>query len=400
MTRRLLTGCRVFDGEAIHDDRAVLVEGDLILDLPGRGSAPGGAERVELPPEALLAPGFVDAQVNGAGGVLFNRTPTAEAALAIAAAMRPFGTTGLLPTFITDEAGSMRAAAEAAATAAARPGGGVLGVHLEGPFISQERRGVHDARFVRAPDEADVAGIEALAARLAPLDGRVMVTLAPEAVADADIRRLAAAGAVVSLGHTAASFERAEAALALGARGFTHLGNAMPPVLNREPGPVGAALASREAWCGIIADGVHVHPGLLRAMLAAKPRGKVLLVTDAMDPVGTDATEFELYGQRILRRDGRLVTAEGTLAGADIDMATAVRNCVRLLGLPLAEALRMASLYPAAFLGLDHRIGRLAPGHAADMVLITEEVEVLATWVRGSGARHAPRPSGARRGRA
>jgi len=387
MMRRLLTGCRIFDGTALHDDRDLLVEDGRIVDLPRRGAGSGPAvdERVDLPADALLVPGFIDHQVNGAGGVLFNRTPTPDAARAIAAAMRPFGTTGLLPTFITDDRTRM---IEACKAAEAAMGAGVLGVHLEGPFLNEARRGVHEPRFVRAPDDADIDAITALAGRIAPKDGRVLVTLAPEVVSDAHIRRLVEAGVVVSAGHTAATAERVDAALALGVRGFTHLGNAMPPVVNREPGPVGAAMASREAWCAIIADGHHVHPTLLRAVLAAKPAGKVMLVTDAMDPVGTDATEFELYGQTILRRGGRLVTTDGTLAGADIDMAASVRNAVALLGVPLPEALRMASLYPAAFLGLDHRLGRLAPGYQADLALVTERVDVLATWVGGEVAWH------------
>ncbi|WP_207457569.1 N-acetylglucosamine-6-phosphate deacetylase [Azospirillum sp. SYSU D00513] len=386
--RTLLTGCRLFTGESMADGLSLLIEDGLILDLLPDGAEAPGAERRRLPEGAILAPGFIDAQVNGAGGVLFNRTPTREAALAIARAMRPFGTTGLLPTFITDRRDGQRAACAAALEAAADPRGGVLGIHIEGPFLSEARRGVHQASFIRPPDADDLAEICGLARSMEPHGARVLLTLAPEAVEDTAIRGFAEAGVVLSAGHTAASFERVGQALAAGVRGFTHLGNAMPPVVNREPGPVGAALADRNAWCGLIVDGVHVHPGLLRVMLAAKPPGTMFLVTDAMDPVGTDADRFELYGQTILRRDGRLVTLDGTLAGADIDMASAVRNCVTMLGLPLEEALRMASLYPARFLRLDGRFGRLAPGLRADLVLITEEVEVLATWVAGAEEWH------------
>lgn len=381
--RRVLQGARLFTGERMLDGHCVVLEGERITEvLPGPADVPE-SERVRLPEGSLLVPGFIDTQINGAGGVLFNETPTVEAALAIAAAVRRSGTTGLLPTFITDEQGKMRRACEAITEALSRPASGVLGVHLEGPFISGERPGVHDPRFIRSPEARDIEGLLALPERLARRGGRLLLTVAPERVEDGLLRQLVAAGVVVSLGHTAATYERTREALALGARGFTHLFNAMPPLHNRQPGPALAAFDSDEAWCGIIADGVHVHPALLRQLLKAKPRGKVLLVTDAMPPVGTDAQSFTLYGRTILRREGRLVTEDGTLAGADIDMVTAVRNCVHLLKLPLEEALRMASLYPASLLGLEDRLGRLAPGYRADLALLRPDLTVRATWVGG-----------------
>lgn len=383
MERLLLAGGRLFTGERMLDGHALLIEGPRILDVCPVGEDLPGVARIDLPRDSMLVPGFIDLQVNGAGGRLFNATPTAEACMAMAAALRRFGTTSILPTFITDAPDRMREAGEAALEAAARPGSGVLGVHLEGPFISEARRGCHDRRFVRAPDEKDLALIEGLAHRFAATEARVVVTLAPECVPDAAIARLAASGAVVAAGHTEASYERICQAVPHGIRGFTHLSNGMPAVVNRNPGPVIAALDSPDAWCGVIADGIHVHPGLLRVMLAAKAPGKIFLVTDAMPPVGTAASEFELYGRTILRRNGRLTTADGTLAGADIDMASAVRNCVRLLNLTLEESLRMASLYPAAFLRMDHCLGRLAPGYRADLALLGPDLKVMASWLGG-----------------
>ena len=383
MTRTLLTGARVFTGERILTDRAVLLDGGDIVDLPHRDAPPADARVIELPATTLLAPGFVDAQVNGAGGVLFNDTPTTEAALAIATAMRPFGTTGSLPTFITDGRDGMRAAAEAAIAAVATPGSGVLGVHLEGPFISSKRRGGHDPASIRRPDAADEDMLVDLARRLAAVGGRMLLTLAPEEVEDATIARLAAAGIVVSAGHTAASYERIATAVDHGLTGFTHLGNAMPPIVNRDPGPVVAGLDAATAWCGVIVDGIHVHPALLRVMHAAKRQGRLFVVTDAMPPTGTTLDGFRLYGETILRRDGRLTTADGTLAGADVDMATSLRNLLRFLPVSLEEALAMVSLAPAAFLRLDHRLGRIAPGHAADLVLLDEAQHVLLTIVGG-----------------
>lgn len=380
--KRVLKGARCFTGERVLDGHVVVIEGERITAVLPASEAPADAEVVRLPGDALLAPGFIDTQVNGAGGVLFNETPTAEASLAIAAAVRRSGTTGVLPTFITDAQAGMRRACEAITEAIARPTGGVLGVHLEGPFISGDRPGVHDPRFIRAPESHELEYLTALAERLTRQGRRLLMTLAPERVDDATIRRLSSAGVVLAAGHTAASYERTREAVAAGVRGFTHLTNAMPPVNNRQPGPVLAGFDAEDAWCGIIADGIHVHPALLRLLLKVKP-GKVHLVTDAMPPVGTDATSFSLYGRTILRKDGRLVTENGTLAGADIDMAASVRNCVQLLGLPLEESLRMASLYPASYLGLEGHLGRLAPGYRSDLTLLRPDFTVLATWVGG-----------------
>ncbi|WP_044559989.1 N-acetylglucosamine-6-phosphate deacetylase [Azospirillum sp. B4] len=380
--RHLLTGARLFTGDVMLDDHALLLDGPDILDIVPDVASVAGAARLPLPEGSLLAPGFIDTQVNGGGGVLFNDTPTVAGALAIAAAHRRFGTTALLPTVITDDMNTMMIAAEAAAEAAAVPGSGIIGVHLEGPFLNPTRRGVHKEGHIRRPNGVDLDRLCALPRHFGDL-GRVLLTLAPEQVDDADIARLVRAGVILAGGHSAASHERTQAALRAGLRGFTHLFNAMPPISNRTPGIALAAMTAKDAWCGLIVDGVHVHPDLLALALAAKPRGKMMLVTDAMPPTGTDATTFTLYGERIHRRDGRLVTDDGVLAGADIDMAQAVRNATRLLGLELEEALRMASLYPARFLGMDGRLGQLAAGFQADLVLLDTHQHVLGTWVAG-----------------
>jgi len=378
---RALTGARLFTGEAMLDGFSLIIDGDRIADLVADDRIPQGAELVRCPQGSTLAPGFIDAQANGAGGVLFNDEPTEAAVLAIAKALRRSGGTGLLPTLITDDRAKMAQAAEAVNAASSTPGSGILGIHFEGPFISPNRPGVHNPQYIRPLDEEDIAFLTGLPERMP--HGRVLLTIAPEEVEDSVIARLAEAGIVISAGHTVASFERTCAAVGHGVRGFTHLFNAMPPINSRQPAVTTAALTGRETWCGIIVDGIHVHPAVLKMALSAKGADRFFLVTDAMPPVGTDATGFELYGQRILRRDGRLVTEDGTLAGADIDMASAVRNCVHMLGLPLEEALAMASLRPAEFLRLDDRFGRLARGYRADLVLLGQDLEVLKTWVAG-----------------
>lgn len=376
--KTVLRNARILAGDEFRDDLAVVIEDGRITALvsdaaPQLGSAD---EQVELGGGWLL-PGFIDAQVNGGGGVLFNNTPDVDSLRTLAAAHRRFGTTGLLPTLISDDVQVMRRAIDATRAAIAQGVPGVLGIHLEGPYIAPARKGTHDANKFRVPDADEIA----MAASLD--NGVTLLTLAPERVPLESIRALVERGVIVAAGHTAASYEEARAGLDAGIRGFTHLYNAMSPLTGREPGAVGAALEDRDSWIGIIADGVHVHPASLRVALAAKPRGKVMLVTDAMPPVGADSPSYELYGEVITAVDGVVRNAAGSLAGSALDMATAVRNAVHLLGLPLDEAARMASRYPAQFLNLDDRLGEIAEGYQADLVLLDDALQVRATWIAG-----------------
>jgi N-acetylglucosamine-6-phosphate deacetylase len=365
----------VFDGTTLHRDCAVLIEGGEIIALMPRRDLPGAVPVRHLPDGAWLAPGFIDAQVNGGGDVLFNDNPTPEGIGAIAAAHRHFGTTALLPTLITASTDKMRAA-RAAVDAALGAVPGVLGIHFEGPFLSPERAGVHDPAKMRQPEPRDIDLLTG------PQGGVTLVTLAPERVPPGFIARLTGAGTRVALGHSMASYAETGAALAEGLSGFTHLFNAMRPMASREPGPIAAALETPGAFYGLIVDGEHVAPAMLR--LALRGAGQAMLVTDAMPPVGGSRSEFMLCGKQIVARDGHCVTANGTLAGAALDMASAVRNMVRLLDLRLEHALRLAGAVPAAFLGVADRLGHLAPGYRADLVALDPaEIRVLATWVAG-----------------
>ena len=372
-----LVNARVLTDAGFRDDLAVLVDGDRILavvsDTDLRAAT---AVRRDLQGRYLL-PGFIDCQVNGGGDVLFNDAPTAESVRRIGAAHRRYGTTGFLPTLISDSRETMAAAIAATDAAIAAGVPGVLGIHLEGPYLAPLRKGAHDATRFRQPDADDIA----LAASLAR--GVTLVTLAPEQVSDAALADLVRRGVVVAAGHTAASYEQLMHAFALGVRGVTHLFNAMTPLTGREPGAVGAALDHRDSWCGLINDGHHVHAASLRTAIRAKPPGRMFLVTDAMPPVGGERGEFLLAGQRVLVRDGLCVNEQGALAGSALDMLSAVRNTVERLGLPLAEAARMASTYPAEFLGLGDRYGRIAAGHAADFVVLGDDWTVHETWIAG-----------------
>jgi N-acetylglucosamine-6-phosphate deacetylase len=372
-----LTNARVLTSHGWRDDIAVLLDGERILDLvPSSDQRLQHLEQKDLHGARLL-PGFIDTQVNGGGGVLFNDAPTVETIRRIGAAHRRFGTTGFLPTLISDSVDTMRAAVAAVEQALAENVPGVLGIHLEGPYLAPARKGVHDPKYFHAPGSAELAML------CAPHAGVRLLTLAPEQVARDSLEALAAAGLVLCAGHTAASYAATRDALDAGIRGFTHMFNAMTPLGSREPGVVGAALEDAESWCGLIVDGHHVHPATLRTAIAAKPRGKMLLVTDAMPPVGADHPDFVLNGETITAKDGICQTAQGTLAGSALDMASAVRNAVNMLGLPLDEAVRMASSYPADFLGLGKSHGRIAVGYRADLVAMNDDYEITQSWIGG-----------------
>ena len=377
MGRSLFTGAVIFDGEAFIDGRAVLAEDGVIVSLLPASESVGADTIIDLQ-GGVLAPGFIDAQVNGGGGVLFNETPTADGVRAIAEAHRPFGVTSILPTLVTDTPEKTRRAAAAVKDAIAAGCPGCLGIHLEGPFISPARKGAHNADYIRPMGDADVDFLLGL-----DID-TVLVTLAPDAVLPDQIRRLGDAGIIVSLGHSDATYDEVARAVDAGATGVTHLFNAMSPLGHRAPGMVGAALQFGDLWCGIIADGHHVDPAVLRIALRAKNGpGRLFLVSDAMPTVGDAGDVFTLNGRTVTRSGGRLTLADGTLAGSDLDMASAVRFAVGELGVRRAEALRMASLYPAILLRKDDRHGRIRPGYRADFVHLSDDNIVQSVWVGG-----------------
>ncbi len=371
-----LTASRVFDGERWLAGHAVVIAGEDIRAVVPTTELPADIRCNDLG-EGTLAPGLVDIQVNGGGGVLLNNDPSAEGVISIAAAHRRLGTTSLLPTLISDDPAIQRAAAEAVSAAMAAGEAGVLGLHLEGPFLEPARCGAHRAELIRPIEAGDIEW-------LCDLDIRPLVlTLAPEHVAPEQLRQLADAGVLLCAGHTNADRDTVVEAIAAGLRGFTHLFNAMSPLTAREPGVVGAALDDPNTWAGIIADGHHVHPAAIRLAHRLKGAGKLLLVSDAMATVGSSDTGFALYGERIETAGGRLVNAAGRLAGSAIALIDAVRTAHQVVGLELGECLRMASLYPANFLNLGHRLGRLQPGYRADMLFFDEDFTVEGAWLAG-----------------
>lgn len=358
-------------------DRALLIESDRILAVTVNDDPRVRRVEVHDLQGAMILPGFIDIQVNGGGGVQFNEQPSVEGICAIGAAHRRFGTTGFLPTLLSDDLSVVAKAIAAVGSAMAIGVPGLLGIHIEGPFLNKVHKGAHDAAVFRAIDEQAVDLLSSLKT------GTTLVTLAPEMTTAQTLRELVSRGVVVAAGHTDATFAEATQGLRSGLTGFTHLFNAMSPLKARAPGAVGAALYDRDSYCSLIVDGHHVDPIVLQIALRAKNLDRIMLVTDAMSCAGTDQRSFSLQGRTILVNGGCCMDERGTLAGTALTMIQAVKNAVSLLALDLSQAVRMASEYPATFLRLNHMLGRVAPGYRANLVIADDNLNVLGTWING-----------------
>lgn len=370
-------GANIFDGHESRSGFALLVDRERILDVLPQAKVPRDVDWVDLP-GGLLAPGFIDVQVNGGGGVLLNEQPCVAGIRTICEAHARYGSTGLMPTVITDRPEVTFAAIEAVSAAIVEGVAVCVGIHVEGPFLSTERKGAHDPTLIRVMSDDDLQRI--LATTVRPM----ILTVATESVTPEQIGILADNGIIVSIGHSDATLEEATRAFEAGARGVTHLFNAMSQLGHRSPGLVGAALQTPGVWCGIIADGHHVHPAAIDVALRAKlGEGTMMAITDAMPTVGVEADVFELNGRTVRRSEGRLTLDDGTLAGSDLTMIGAVRYLVGTVGVPLEEALRMASSYPARFLGLERERGALARGLRADMVWLDDALNLRGVWIGG-----------------
>ena len=379
-----LVGAQVFDGNRVLSDHAVVIKSGVVEAVCHVEQLGADVERLVLD-GGLLAPGFIDIQVNGGGGLLLNNAPTTQGLRTLIDAHRGGGTTACMPTVITDVESVARQVFEAYRQALDEGIDGLVGLHFEGPHLNASKRGVHREALIRALSHADMSWLCEAASVC-----RIMLTVAPEILEPGQIERLTDAGVLVFCGHTAASFEQSMTAVSQGAAGFTHLFNAMTPLESRAPGAVGAALLADDAYCGIVSDGHHVHADVIRLAHRAKPRGKLLLVTDAMATVGADTKSFELYGETITEHDGHLVNGEGRLAGSAISMIQAVRHTHDACGLPLGECLRMASLYPAELLGLSGERGYLRPGYRADFVHLDDDLQLQGVWVAGRRSAATP----------
>ncbi len=375
MSVALVNG-RVLGPKGWREGGVAITDGYITAMLPAGDGGSRGTRRVDVGGRLIL-PGFVDAQVNGGGGILFNDEPNRAGIEAIGRAHAAFGTTAFLPTLISDSPEVIERACRAVDAAIAEGVPGVIGIHVEGPVLAESRAGIHDPSRLRGFDP------RLLEILCRPRLGVTLLTVAPERVLPADLDRLRAAGVVLSAGHSAASASEVETALRHGLSGFTHLYNAMTPTTAREPGVVGAALADERSYCGLIVDGKHVDPRVLRLALRTKRSDRFMLVTDAMPAAGTTLRQFALQGRTITVEEDWCVDAGGRLAGTVLTMARAVRNAMRLLDLPLEQAVRMASEYPARFLGLAPAHGVLLPGSRADLVIADTAFESIETWIGG-----------------
>lgn len=377
--RFTIENAAILTDDAVLEGGSVVVNGGLIESVhpAGEGDDATG-ERIDLGGRRLV-PGFVDIQVNGGGGVLFNNAPTVDGLERISNAHLQFGTTSMLPTLITDEFSVMEGAIDAVRAAKDRSLGGIIGIHLEGPFLNPTRKGAHDESKMRVIDDEAVELLTSLGSDLVTL-----VTLAPEKTSTARIRALAEAGVRVFAGHTAATFEQCIAAEQAGLCGYTHLFNAMSPFNSRKPGVVGAAVESKNAVFSIIADGHHVHPASFAVMCRAKFRGGAILVTDAMPTVGSEEPRFELNGEHIELCNGVLRNVAGSLAGSNLTMIDAVRNAIEFSGIEWQEAVRMASTYPARAIGREKRVGSIRESARADLIELTENFRIARVWRAGT----------------
>ena len=376
MSRFALTGARLVTPDGVLERHALLVADGRIAAVVRDDAVPAGCPPVALGGGWIL-PGFIDTQVNGGGDVLFNDRPSVSGIRAIADAHRRFGTTGLLPTQISDDRHVIDAALDAVDEAIELDVPGVLGIHVEGPHLNPAKRGIHD------PSKFTVLDDPVIDRLTRPSRGVRLVTIAPELAPPGAIRRLVDGGVIVAAGHSMAGYDDTRVALAEGLSAFTHLFNAMTQLGSREPGMVGAALEDRASHCGLIVDGLHVHPATLRLAVAARGVDGIMLVTDAMPPVGGTADRFMLMDREIRVVDGTCRGADGTLAGSALSMVQAVRNAWDWLGCPIQEVSRMASANPAALLGLRHELGTLVPGQRADLVHLGNDRRVERTWIAG-----------------
>lgn len=374
----ILENGQVLAGKSVLTDVSVLIEDGLITSIaPADSNELPVGTRIDLEGRRLV-PGFVDIQVNGGGGVLLNNAPTIATLQTMADTHARFGATSILPTLISDDFVVMRTAIAAVREAIDMGVPGIVGIHLEGPFLNPARKGAHDAGKFRALDDEAIEILTSLGT-----DAVTLVTLAPELTTRGQISELVSSGLIVFAGHTAACYEDCVAAEKAGLSGYTHLFNAMTPFASREPGVVGAAIGSTDAVFGIIADGYHVHPASVSLACKTKYDGGAILVTDAMPTVGSEKSGFELNGEWIEVVDGVLRNSAGSLAGSNLTMIEAVRNCMTFAGFDWTEAVRMASSYPARAIGCAGSIGEIGEGARADLVELTDDLDVYRVWRGG-----------------
>ena len=373
--KQALLGSQIFCGERFYDDHALLVEGKSIVDIVDKNNTPDNFNKIELD-QGILAPGFIDLQVNGGGGVLFNNSPNKESLNTIIKAHQFFGTTSIMPTVISDSLEVLEQCIKTV-TEEIKNNSSLLGIHIEGPFFNTKYRGVHQKKYISSINSDYLNLFESLKGF------PVMLTLAPECISSQQLKHLTSLGIKTLAGHSDASYDKLDDAIKNGLDGFTHLFNAMGQISAREPGVVGSALHFENTFASIIVDLHHVHPSLIQLAYQLKPKGKLFFISDSMATINHGKPSFELYDEVVNESDGRLVNSEGKLAGSSITQIDAVKNVYQKCNIPLNQALAMASRYPAEYLGIENHLGSLKPGYRADLVHFDSNFKVHNVWVSG-----------------
>ena len=377
--KQALIGAQLFSGKEFFDNRALLIDGENIIDIINEHDIPKNFEIQKLN-GGILSPGFIDLQVNGGGGKLFNNSPDKESLNTIIEAHQHFGTTSIMPTVISDSLNVLKRCTTTISEEIEN-NKSLLGVHIEGPFFNVKYRGVHQKQYINTINSDYLNLFENLK------DFPVMLTLAPECISTKQLKHLKSLGFKILAGHTDASYDQLEEAIKYGLDGFTHLFNAMGQISAREPGVVGSALTFDNAAVSIIVDLHHVHPSLIQMAYKQKPQGKLFFVSDSMATIHHGEPSFELYDEIVSESKGRIINSEGKLAGSSITQIDAIKNAYQSCNIPLNEALAMASRYPAEYLGVANYLGSLKSGYRADLTHFDLDFQVQNVWVAGKQLR-------------
>ena len=373
--KQALIGAQLFSGKEFFDNRALLIDGENIIDIINEHDIPKNFEIQKLN-GGILSPGFIDLQVNGGGGKLFNNSPDKESLNTIIEAHQHFGTTSIMPTVISDSLNVLKRCTTTISEEIEN-NKSLLGVHIEGPFFNVKYRGVHQKQYINTINSDYLNLFENLK------DFPVMLTLAPECISTKQLKHLKSLGFKILAGHTDASYDQLEEAIKYGLDGFTHLFNAMGQISAREPGVVGSALTFDNAAASVIVDLHHVHPSLIQMAYKQKPQGKLFFVSDSMATIHHGEPSFELYDEIVSESKGRIINSEGKLAGSSITQIDAIKNAYQSCNIPLNEALAMASRYPAEYLGVANYLGSLKSGYRADLTHFDLDFQVQNVWVAG-----------------
>jgi N-acetylglucosamine-6-phosphate deacetylase len=373
--KKALTEAKLFTGENFLENKALLIEDKYIAGIVDKANIPKNFEIQKLN-GGILSPGFIDLQVNGGGGKLFNNSPDKESLNTIIEAHQYFGSTSIMPTVISDSLNILQKCTETISNEI-NNNHSLLGVHIEGPFFNAKYRGVHQKKYINTINASYLSLFEKLD------EFPVMITLAPECISIKQLKYLKSLGFKILAGHTDASYDQLEEAIKYGLDGFTHLFNAMGQISAREPSVVGSAFDFDETSASIIVDLHHVHPSLINLSFKQKPKGKLFFVSDSMATINHAEPSFELYDELVSESNGRIINSEGKLAGSSITQIDAIKNAYQKCNIPLESAIAMATLYPAKYLGVSHYIGQLKKGHRADLAHFDSSFKVRNVWLSG-----------------